>query len=125
MPGELHNDSRNLAASSGIQRREGIEKSWSEETLQPLFLLCFSGKIKENRQDDRNCLNSSMVHHAARIGIRIQSVKSMPPTTENWLRKLYNYSMKNDTSIEDKHETNHINNEYNDLNMNTCKMHNT
>ena len=51
-------------------------------------------------------------------------VKSIHPTTENWLRKLYNYSMKNDTSTEDKHETNHINNKYNDMNMNTRKMHN-
>ena len=49
-------------------------------------------------------------------------VKSIPPTTENWLRKLYNYSMNNDTSTEDKHETNYLNNKYND--MNTRKMHN-
>ena len=52
-------------------------------------------------------------------------VKSIPPTTENWLRKRYNYSVNNDTSTEDKHETNHINNKYNDMNMNTRKMHNT
>ena len=51
-------------------------------------------------------------------------VKSIPPTTENWLRKLYKYSMNIDTSIEDKHETNHINIKYNDMNMNTRKMHN-
>ena len=48
-------------------------------------------------------------------------VKSIPPTTENWLRKRYNYSMNNDTSTEDKHETNHINKKCND--MNTRKMH--
>ena len=53
------------------------------------------------------------------------SVKSIPPTTENWLRKRNKYSMKNDKSTEDKHETNHINNKYNDMNMNTRKMHNT
>ena len=52
-------------------------------------------------------------------------VKSIPPTTENWLRKRYKYSMKNDKSTEDKHETNHINNKCNDMNMNTRKMHNT
>ena len=56
---------------------------------------------------------------------RAEDVKSTPPTTENWPRKLYNYSVNNDTSTEDKHETNHINNEYNDMNMNTRKMHNT
>ena len=53
------------------------------------------------------------------------SVKSFPPTTENWLRKLYQYNKKNYKSTEDKHETDHINNKYNDMNMNTRKMHNT
>ena len=54
-----------------------------------------------------------------------KTVKSIPLTAENWLRKLYNYSVNDDTSTEDKHETNHINNEYNNMNMNTRKMHNT
>ena len=54
VPQELHNDSRNLTASSGIQRREGIEKCGSDEPLQPIFLPCFSGKAKEKRLDDRN-----------------------------------------------------------------------
>ena len=53
-----------------------------------------------------------------------QDVKSIPPTTENWLRKHYKYSKKNYKSTEDKHETNHINNKCNDMNMNTRKMHN-
>ena len=48
-----------------------------------------------------------------------------PPTTENWLRKQYTYSKKNYRSTEDKHERNHINNKYNDTNINTRKMHNT
>ena len=52
-------------------------------------------------------------------------VKSIPPTTENWQRKLYQYSKKNYKSTEDKHDTNHINNKYNDTNLNTRKMHNT
>ena len=56
---------------------------------------------------------------------RRERKKRIPPITENWLRKLYKYSMNNDTSTEDKHETNHINNKYNDMNMNTRKMHNT
>ena len=51
-------------------------------------------------------------------------VKSIPPTTENWLRKLYNYSMNINTSTEDKHETNHINNKYNETNTDTRKLHN-
>ena len=52
-------------------------------------------------------------------------VKSTSLTTENWLRKLCTYSMNNNTSNEDKHETNHINNKYNDTNTDTRKMHNT
>ena len=47
VPEESYNDSRNLAASSGIQRRDGIEKSWSEEPLQTMLLPCLSGKAKE------------------------------------------------------------------------------
>ena len=52
-----------------------------------------------------------------------EGVKSIPPTTESWLRKLHKYSMNINMSTEDKHETNHINNKYKD--MNTRKMHNT
>ena len=51
-------------------------------------------------------------------------VKSTPLTTENWLRKLCIYSMNNNTSTEDKHKTNHINNKYNDTNTDTRKLHN-
>ena len=54
------------------------------------------------------------------------SVKNIPPTTENWLRKRFHYSMNNDKSTEDKHETNHINNKCNNMDMNTrakCTSH--
>ena len=51
-------------------------------------------------------------------------VKNTSPTTENWLRKLCTYSLNNNTSTEDKHETNHINNKYNDTNTYTRKLHN-
>ena len=54
---------------------------------------------------------------------RALDVKSILPTTENWLRKRYIYSMKNDKSTEDEHETNHINNKCNDMTINTRKMH--
>ena len=47
VPEESYKDSRNLAAPSGIQRREGIEKSGSEEPLQPMPLPCFSGKLRK------------------------------------------------------------------------------
>ena len=49
-------------------------------------------------------------------------VKSTSPTTENWLRKLCTYSMNNNTSDEDKHDTNYINNKY--TNTYTRKLHN-
>ena len=47
VPEESYNDTLNLAASSGIQRREGIEKSGCEKPLQPTHLPCFSVKVKE------------------------------------------------------------------------------
>ena len=70
------------------------------------------------------CLTNAMRGYDEGI-LALSNVKSIPPTTENSLRKLYKYSMKNDKSTEEKHETNHINNKYNDMNMNTRKMHNT
>ena len=54
--------------------------------------------------------------------LRRESVKSTSPTTENWLRKLCTYSMNNNTSDEDKHDTNYINNKY--TNTYTRKLHN-
>ena len=50
------------------------------------------------------------------------SVKSTSPTTENWPRKLCTYSMNNNTSDEDKHDTNYTNNKY--TNTYTRKLHN-
>ena len=49
------------------------------------------------------------------------AVKSTSPTTENWLRKLYIYTLNNNTSNEDKHDTNY-NNKY--TNTYTRKLHN-
>ena len=37
-------------------------------------------------------------------------VKSIPPNTENWLRKLHDKNYNNDMSTEDKHETNYSTN---------------
>ena len=50
------------------------------------------------------------------------SVKSTSPTTEKWLRKLCTYSLNNNMSDEDKHDTNYINNKY--TNTYTRKLHN-
>ena len=49
-------------------------------------------------------------------------VKSTSPKTENRLRKLCTYSMNNNTSDEDKHDTNYINNKY--TNTYTRMLHN-
>ena len=85
---ELHNDSRNLVIPSGIQRREGIEKSGSEEPLQSTPLPCFSARAMEKSPDDRNCL-VSMTNHAAGFGTCTQSGMTIPsyPSSEMHLRK--------------------------------------
>ena len=51
----------------------------------------------------------------------IGGVKSIPPTTENWPRKVSTYSLNNNKSNEDKYDTNYINNKY--TNTYTRKLH--
>ena len=69
---ELHNDSRNLAASSGIQRREGIEKSGSDKTIATnAFTLLFSGNAKEKqsgRQIQRSLFCGKLANEIERLG---------------------------------------------------------
>ena len=71
-----------------------------------LVTLCELLNIK--RVDDRSS-------SAPKLMVDTDYVKSIPPTTENWLRKLYLQPEQN-TSTEDKHDTNYINNKYNDTN---------
>ena len=58
VPEELHDDSRNLANSrnlatpSEIHRREGIEKSESEEPLQSIPLPCISVRAREKSLEE-------------------------------------------------------------------------
>ena len=89
-----------------------------------LFMSTFNDISCDRKGNKEECLANARVVKvlAKKFGI---GVKSIHPTTENWLRKHYKYSKKNYKSTEDKHETNHINNKYNDMNMNTRKMHNT
>ena len=61
VPEESYNGSSNSATPSGIQTKEGIEKSGSEEPLQPMPSPSFAGKTKDNNLDDRNCVKS-MAH---------------------------------------------------------------
>ena len=49
-------------------------------------------------------------------------VKSIRPTFEIWLRKMYIYNLNNNTSDEDKHDTIYINTKY--TNTYTRKLHN-
>ena len=95
VPEELHNDSRNLETPSGIQRREGIEKSGSEEPLQSIHLPCFSVGAREKSLDHRNCLKS-MTHHAAGIGTCTQSGITIPsyPSSEMHLGKFPDHTEK-------------------------------
>ena len=48
---------------------------------------------------------------------RAVPVKSILPNTENWHRRLYDKNYNNDTSNEDKHETNYS------MNNDTRNMH--
>ena len=48
---DLHNHSRNLATSPGVLRREGIEKSGSEEPLQSIPLPCFQERARQKSLD--------------------------------------------------------------------------
>ena len=52
-----------------------------------------------------------------KLAVKKESVKSIPPNTENWLLKLYDKNYNNDTSNEDKHETNYS------MNNDTRNMH--
>ena len=81
-------------------------------------LVCLSATEFPIPRTDTLALCLSYFHICAK------TVKSIPPTTENWLRKLFIYSLNDNTSTEDKHETNHINNKYNDTNTDTRKLHN-
>ena len=77
MLGEVHIDSRNLATPSGIQRRDGIEKSGSEEPLQSMPLPFFSVRAREKSPDDSNCL-MSMKNHSVGVGTCTQSGMTIP-----------------------------------------------
>ena len=92
-PEELHNDSRNLATPSGIQRREGIEKSGSEEPFQSIPLPCFSVRARERVWTTANCVKS-LTHHAADIRTCTQSGMTIPsdPSSAMHLGKFPNHT---------------------------------
>ena len=87
-PDELHNNSENLATSSGHLRREGSEKRGNEEPLQSIPLPCFQEKARTYALDDRNCL-MSMTNHAAGIWTCTQRGMTIPsfPSSEMHLGK--------------------------------------
>ena len=53
---------------------------------------------EESMEEDLHQQNHSLIKQSWNVG---NCVKSMPPTAENWLRKLYTYSKKNYKSTED------------------------
>ena len=72
-PDELHNDSRNWAISLAILRKEGIEKSGSEEPLQSIPSPCFFSKNKE-KKSRRQISLMSVTNHAVDLGTKTQSI---------------------------------------------------
>ena len=82
--------------------------------------------IEQKIRNNKNLVSSSRLWSPLppwKSGASVSNcVKSVPPTTENWLRKLYIYSLNNNASNEDKHDTNYINNKY--TNTYTRKLHN-
>ena len=121
VPGLSTSSSSSLPSSTSMTpSRQEIDyptSSSSSSTSPPLTSSTVSSESVAGHERGDPC---GMDHNPAAVS----SVKSIPPTTENWLRKQYKYSKKNYKSTEDKHETNHINNKYNDMTMNTRKMHN-
>ena len=88
-PDDLHNDQRNLATSSGVLRREGIEKSRSEEPLQSIPLPCFHGRARQKSPYGGNREMSMTSYYAAGIGTCSQSGMTIPsyPSSEMHLGK--------------------------------------
>ena len=68
-------------------------------------------------RDDESSQPRRWIQGNTRIGLVLEVVKSIPPNTENWLRKLNDKNYNNDTSNEDKHETNYS------MNNDTRNMH--
>ena len=93
-----------------------------------IFALCWSAlslpgscqplESRAARSSTARCLTSFCLLYS----FNDETVKSTSPTTEKWLRKLCTYSLNNNTSNEDKHDTNYINNKY--TNTYTRKLHN-
>ena len=73
-PDELHNDSRNLATSLVILRKEGVENSGSEEPLQSILLPCFS--VRARKKSRRQISLMSMTNHAVGIWTCAQGIDS-------------------------------------------------
>ena len=88
-PDELHNNSSKLATSLEVLRREGIEKSGSEEPLQSIPLPCFQGRAGQKSLDGGNCPLFMTIYPAAGIGTCTQSGMTIPsyPSSEMHLGK--------------------------------------
>ena len=85
--------------------------------LRKLFHTSLSPRTFLHNSRLRSSLSDLPTHNPSRASLHLPRVKSIPLNTENWLRKLYDKNYNNDTSNEDKHETNYS------MNNDTRKMH--
>ena len=77
-PDEVHNEPRIWATSSGVLRREGIEKSESGDPLQSIPLPCFQRRVRQRSLDGGNYPMSMTNNHAVGIATCTQSGMSIP-----------------------------------------------
>ena len=103
------------------------EMPWTHDMMPTTLLLSALRVLEIVRHEDewysRNnrgalvfqtggCQNGCSFLHGFTTDTDRLPVKSTSPTTENWLQKVCTYSMNNNMSDEDKHDTNYINNKY-------------
>ena len=83
-PDDERNNSSNLATSPGVLRREGIEKSGSEEPLQSIPLHFFQVRARQKNLDGGICPMSMASYPAAGIRTCTQSSMTIPsyPSSE-------------------------------------------
>ena len=96
----MHHKARDMLRKAKLPKNgscETILERWSTDAVYQKSLSDEGWTEEKIRQYDTLALEDHSCEARPAEG-----VKSIPPTTENWLRKRYKYSMKNDKSTEDK-----------------------